>query len=264
MAPKILPHFTQDQKEFISSFIPSFETYLQQHNLNGTRDPDTSHWIKRTVDSIMRDERLSAAHLGGRDPSKVRQTIRTYFRNWKNHQYKHALQGQSTFPHITQTLPQNENNKTYDRLPKKVLASVKDAMRALVVLDGDITPQQLFYLQEPEHHEKIYKDMREDPLNKDVLPWNLGQKAKVKAWANADQDDWARRKKELMLDVNSNWSIYPDMLRASIQQNLDRGVVGTVLIGIMIAFCTESGIQHGISYCGHDALSGREIPHMPS
>lgn len=49
--------------------------------------------------------------------------------------------------------------------------------------------------------------------------------------------------------------MWVQFLQDAIQQNLNRGIVGSAVAGVMYAFCTESeGLQHGM-YAGHWCLS---------
>ncbi|PPR06841.1 hypothetical protein CVT24_011332 [Panaeolus cyanescens] len=261
MPPPSLPGFTKEQKDHISSFIKPFEAFLRKHNEAGTRDRDTSQWVKDTVHTIMTHECMSINELEGRDITKVQGQISTYFRNWKNNNYKHniapVLMG-------TKPAPIHSTNSDACHIPKAVLTSMNNAMRGLVVLDCDMTPKQLFYLQEPQHYTKKYHALRDRPENKNQLPCTISQWARTQAWNETDQDYWAKKKQDLEQDAEGNRAIFPDMLRASIQQNLNRGVVGTALVGVMIAFRTENGIEHGISYSGYDSINKREIAHFPT
>jgi hypothetical protein len=186
------------------------------------------------------------------------QDILTFLRNYKNNNFKKKLPTTSQSP---SSLSASSSTTT----ATSVSHALEDAIRGLVVLESDLTPRDLFFLQHPDGYTKALAEikMKMPPGTASVA---LVQKARKWVWEVADKQMWERRKQSLEQDAHrqvpifpilcrlvidrsyrSNQTLWPKLVRESLQQNLSRGVVGTTAVGLMYVFRTKSGgIQHGM------------------
>ncbi|TEB37187.1 hypothetical protein FA13DRAFT_1786379 [Coprinellus micaceus] len=247
-----LRNFTSAQRTHIQSKLPEFIAYLTEAN-PGVRDYDkgTSNWMSSTAKMIMGHDLFEASALNGRSPDVVEKEIRTFFRNWKNNTYKKSLPNTAA-----STSPSTVSSPATQR-------ALSDAIRGLVILEGDLSPKDLFFREKPQEYSRAYQEVKAT-VPKGTHACVISQKAKKRAWEDADQEHWAQRKRGMELDVASNQEVWPVYLREAIQQNLDRGIVGSALVGIMYAMRTETeGMQHRILYAGYDSTAQSEIAHKP-
>ncbi|KAF6748305.1 hypothetical protein DFP72DRAFT_1074377 [Ephemerocybe angulata] len=249
-----LPNFSDIQRNHITSFIDPFISYLQENNPQVVdRHHGTSLWISQTAATIMKNEAFLPSKLQ-KEPAKVEKDIRDYFRNYKNNSYKKKLSVAGS----TSTAPGYKHSKS------PVESKLHDALRGLVILEPELSPKELFFLEAPGELRKAYDALKTE-LPRDTKPCTISVKARKRAWNEADQESWAKRKHSLELDVPSNQAAWPMYMREALQQNLGRGIVGSAVLGLMYAFRTEdNGVQHGILYAGHNGLDSSEIVHEPS
>ncbi|TEB31107.1 hypothetical protein FA13DRAFT_1629681 [Coprinellus micaceus] len=244
-----LPKFSPAQRKHILSFLDDFTKYLTQYNPNVQNyHSGTTKWISGTLAAVMQHDLFDIGNLGGKNPSEVEGDIRTFFRNWKNNTYKKSLPSTIT---ITSTLSPG------------LAVALNDALRGLVIFDPDLSPKDLMFREKPELYQKAYKEIKGE-LPTDTPTVVIAQKARKRAWESVDQEEWAQRKRALELDTTQNQGVWARFLREAIQQNLDRGIVGSSAVGVMYAFRTVSeGLQYGILYVGHNSATKTEIQHQP-
>ncbi|KAJ2912499.1 hypothetical protein MD484_g7919, partial [Candolleomyces efflorescens] len=253
MVAPILPHFTKSQRTIILSFIDAFIAYLHEHNPKVVdRHPGTTAWMQNTASEIMKRDEFNAEKLGGRRPADVQKEICTYYRNFKNNNYKKKLTA-TTHSHPSESSPPS----------KLAITALKDTIRGLVVLESDLSARDIFFREADSDYRKVYKQVKSE-LPPETPAVVITQKAPKRAWNEADQELWETRKAQLELDCKTNQQSWPKFYRAALQQNLDRGIVGNAVIGVMYAFRDElDGLQHGILYAGYDAAKKDELRHQP-
>ncbi|KAJ3504659.1 hypothetical protein NMY22_g17848 [Coprinellus aureogranulatus] len=232
-----LPNFNDAQKNHIRSQLPLFIEYLEQNNPTvADRHQGTSQWMADCAKKIMSHGLFDSEELGGRGADKAEMVdIRTFFRNWKNNTYKKRLGTTSSSRVATPTT--------------LTTRAMDDAIRGLVILDGDLSARDLYLRERPEEYSRAVKAVKSE-MPQGSPACAIAQKAMKRAWDTADHELWEKRKRELELDVKRNQTLWPEYLRDAIQQNLDRGIVGSALVGIVL-------------YAGYDAVSQEEIKHMP-
>ena len=117
------------------------------------------------------------------------QEIRTFFRNWKNNTYKKSL---PTAAASSTSIGAASSPATQRAL--------NDAIRGLVVLEGDLSPKDLFFREQPQEYSRAYQEIKATvPTGTHACV--ISQKAKKRAWDHADQEYWGQRKRKLELDV---------------------------------------------------------------
>ncbi|KAF6746403.1 hypothetical protein DFP72DRAFT_855455 [Ephemerocybe angulata] len=223
-----LPNFSDVQRSHITSFIDAFISYLQQNNPQVVhRHHGTTLWVHKTAASIMKNDVFHPSKLK-KEPAKVEKDIRDYFRNYKNNSYKKKLSASV----LASTAPPHKHSKS------PVESKLHDALRGLVILEPELSPKELFFLEAPSELRKAY-DVLKSELPADTKPCTISVKARKRAWNEADQESWAKRKHSLELDVASNQAAWP-------------------------MYMQDNGVQHGILYAGHNGLDSSEIVHEPS
>ncbi|EAU81750.1 hypothetical protein CC1G_12131 [Coprinopsis cinerea okayama7 len=260
MAPPTLPHMTPAQREHVTPYLDRFREWLEENNPNVVdRHAGTTKWMKGSAREIMKSELFAEAMLGDRSMSETENDIFQFFRNWKNNKYKKELLASGR-------LNRNAHSSTGPSTtpspgsPSRVDTSMKDAMRGLLLMEGDLPVKEFFFLNNPQALQKAKDAVKKElPDASNIV---VVQKARKRAWGDADQSFWAKRKRDIENDVKSNRAMWPHLLREAIQQNIDRGVVGSVVVGLAYAMRTESnGLEHGILYAGYDAQKEGTLEH---
>lgn len=121
--------------------------------------------------------------------SHIAQDIKAFFRNWKNNNYKKTLNQGTTGGHSS-SLHASASTAQF----------ITDAARGFIILQGDLTPKELFLHEQPDDYLKAYKDLK-SKLPHGTPSVVIAQKARKQAWDTADQEYWAERKRMLELDT---------------------------------------------------------------
>ncbi|KAF9037449.1 hypothetical protein BJ165DRAFT_1353268 [Panaeolus papilionaceus] len=257
MAPVCLEKLTEQQRDHVISCLEELTDYLDAHNPTVTsHHAGTKEFLGRLVKSIMAHPLFVRSEIYG-EPDVVQSHIGTFLRNWKNNTFRPSRKPAASW---SNSLPSLSSCKT-PTVSQRVAESLDNAIRSMVLLDCDMRPKDLFFRLSPQAYQDHYDQLI---ANGSSIPGAVS-KARMKSWAEADQGKWEHHKEELEGDLESNRAMFPDIMQYGLQQNLDWGVLGTSLLGLMYAFHDDdNSIQHGIIYAGYDLENKGEIAHKPA
>lgn len=122
---------------------------------------------------------------------KFLQEICTFYRNFKNNSYKKKLPAAVRSPSLECSPPS-----------KLAITALKDTIRGLVVLESDLSARDIFFREGDADYRKVYKQVKSE-LPRDTQAVVITQKARKRAWNEADQEHWERRKAQLELDCKT-------------------------------------------------------------
>ncbi|TEB19231.1 hypothetical protein FA13DRAFT_1583509, partial [Coprinellus micaceus] len=255
MPPQSLPNFSAEQRTLIMSSIPKFVEWLDNNNpTNAPRHKATTVWMAARARELMADPKLSINLLGGRSAALAESDIHNYFKNYKNYTYKKS---------IPSTAPCSSPTPTHRTATLKG-RRLADALRGFIVLQTDLTAKDVFFREAADEMDATAAKVKAMSAP-GTLPCTITSKARKLAWATTDKDKWAHRKTELEQNTQRNGETWPLYMREAIQQSLDRGIVGSAVVGILYGFRDQDdGLNYGMLYAGHNALENSELVHQPT